>query len=105
MVFGDFGDSENSRGGNEGNTCFLRSEICSFDPKWSKNAFLILYGLPIAWFSRLFSSADVYEEDLAQNGGGGGSNFFPHQNINDFSRKFTGVPPPWFLHVLILGVE
>ena len=33
VFFGDFEDSGISRGGNEGNTCFLRSEICSFDPK------------------------------------------------------------------------
>ena len=37
--------------------------------KWSKNAFLSFGVISIAWFSRLFSFGDIYEEHLAQNGG------------------------------------
>ena len=39
--------------------------------KWSKNAFLSFGVISIAWFSRLFSFGDIYEEHLAQNGCGG----------------------------------
>ena len=37
-----------------------------------KTCFLVSAPPRIAWLSRLFSSADIYEEHLAQNSGGGG---------------------------------
>ena len=37
--------------------------------------FLNFHAPPIAWLSSLFSFADIYEEHLVQNGGGGGVTF------------------------------
>ena len=40
--------------------------------------FLFVTALPIAWLSRLFSFADIYEEHLVQNSGGGGGHISFH---------------------------